>query len=172
MSEKMILVLGGAASGKSAFAENIIQHSGLDKVYIATARVWDDEMKAKVAQHVTMRGGGWTTIDAPLEPAAALRALPAGSAVLIDCATMWLTNHVMDETDIDAAQAQFLDGLRTARNMRVVVSNELGGGLVPDTAMGRRFRQLQGELNQRLAAQADTVVLVTAGLPSVLKGTL
>ena len=172
MSQKMILVIGGAASGKSAFAEKCINDSGLDRIYIATSRVWDDEIKSKVARHKISRGPGWRTVEAPLEPGDTLTGAASQSAVLLDCATMWLTNHMMDDTDLAAAEARLLAALDSSPALRVVVTNELGGGIVPADALSRRFRQAQGELNQKLAAQADVVVQVIAGLPNILKGTL
>lgn len=172
MSQKCILVIGGAASGKSSFAENIIRNSNLDPVYIATARIWDAEMKSKVAQHVTARGKGWRTVEAPLEPAEALATCGPDCAVLLDCATMWLTNHMMDETDLSSAEARLRAALSASPALRVIVTNEVGQGIVPADPLSRRFRQLQGELNQRLAADADVVVQMIAGLPNVLKGVL
>ncbi|MEM9581163.1 MAG: bifunctional adenosylcobinamide kinase/adenosylcobinamide-phosphate guanylyltransferase [Pseudomonadota bacterium] len=172
MSAKRVLVIGGAASGKSAFAENIIVQSGLARTYIATARIWDAEMNQKVAEHQKMRGAGWTTVEEPLDPAKPLATLNSEQAVLLDCATMWLTNHLMDDGDLAAAEDRLMDAFRCCRAYCVVVSNEVGGGIVPADALSRRFRQAQGRLNQRLATQADTVVQVVAGLPNVLKGSL
>lgn len=166
------LVLGGAASGKSAFAESLIIQSTTARVYLATARVWDSEMTDKVTAHKIQRGPGWTTIEAPMAVAEALHQVPAGAATLIDCATMWLTNQIMAEADLDAAQAALLAGLRAAPGPVVVVSNEVGQGIVPENPLARRFRNAQGKLNQALAAEADLVVAVMAGLPLVLKGEL
>lgn len=166
------LVLGGAASGKSAFAESLILKSSHARVYLATSRIWDSEMSAKVDAHKRQRGPDWTTIEAPLAVADALHQVPAGAATLIDCATMWLTNQMLAEADLAAAQAAFLDGLRAAPGPVVVVSNEVGQGIVPENALARRFRDAQGKLNQALAAEADLVVAVMAGLPLVLKGQL
>lgn len=172
MSQKMVLVIGGAASGKSAFAEKLIADSGLEPIYLATSRIWDDEIKVKIARHRQMRGAGWTTLDVPLEPSDALGAYGENAAVLLDCVTMWLTNHLMDENDLEAAQTRLLDGLAQCAALRVVVSNEVGGGIVPENALARTFRQAQGEVNQLLAARSDVVVQVVAGLPNVLKGVL
>lgn len=172
MSGKLTLVIGGAASGKSAFAENLVVKSGKSRIYIATARVLDDEMSTKVERHKKMRGAGWETFETPLAPTDVLSPRDDSEAVLLDCATMWLTNHLMDETDLIAAETSLIEGLRQCRADCVIVTNELGLGIVPADALSRRFRQAQGELNQRLAAQADTVVSIVAGLPNVLKGAL
>jgi adenosylcobinamide kinase/adenosylcobinamide-phosphate guanylyltransferase len=172
MSGKLTLVIGGAASGKSAFAEHLVVQSGLSQVYLATARVLDDEMGVKVERHKQMRGAGWQTLETPLSPEDELADLNANQAVLLDCATMWLMNHLMDETDMSAAESALIDGLCTCKADCVIVTNELGLGIVPADALSRRFRQKQGELNQRLAENADTVINVIAGLPQVLKGAL
>jgi adenosylcobinamide kinase/adenosylcobinamide-phosphate guanylyltransferase len=166
------LVLGGAASGKSAYAEALLDGAQGRRVYLATARVHDAEMRDKVDRHRRLRGGGWQTVEAPLEPGPALAAAPAGSAVLLDCATMWLSNHLLDETDLPAAEAALMDGLDACPGPVVVVSNEVGLSVVPENALARRFREAQGRLNQRLAARADLVVNIVAGLPQVLKGQL
>ncbi len=171
MSNSLVLVMGGAASGKSAFAENFIVHSGLPRHYIATSRIWDAEMEAKKNVHIAARGPNWITHEEPLDIGPAMEQIPPGEAVLIDCATMWLTNHVMEESDLAAAEAQLMSAL-SYDGLCVIVSNELGQGVVPADPLARRFRNLHGALNQRLAALSDCVVFVTAGLPQVLKGTL
>lgn len=172
MSGKLTLVIGGAASGKSAFAEKLVVQNGGSRIYIATARVLDDEMSLKVERHLKMRGSGWKTFEAPLSPEQALADCTHSNSVLLDCATMWLMNHLMDDTDLAVAEASLVKGLTECRADCVVVTNELGLGIVPADALSRRFRQAQGELNQRLAAQSDTVVNIVAGLPNVLKGSL
>ncbi|ARU02051.1 bifunctional adenosylcobinamide kinase/adenosylcobinamide-phosphate guanylyltransferase [Yoonia vestfoldensis] len=166
---KLTLVLGGAASGKSSYAEGLIAQSGLAKIYIATAQVFDDEMAAKVARHRDLRGSGWTTFEEPLDPGAILSQHKADSAVLVDCATLWLSNVMLADQDVPAASAIFVQALADCAAPVVVVSNEVGQGIVPDNALARRFRNAQGALNQALAAQADRVVAVMAGLPLVLK---
>lgn len=171
MLPSMTFVLGGAASGKSQTAESIIVNSRLTPVYMATARVWDDEMQSKVNLHRDRRGPEWTTINAPLDPAVPLGKAHAGQAILLDCATMWLTNVMLDELDVAAAQTQMLAALSTCAAPVVVVSNEVGQGIVPDNALARRFREAQGRLNIALAAQADCVLHVVAGLTHTLKGT-
>lgn len=129
-------------------------------------------MQTKVARHQQMRGDGWITVEEPLDIAAALTELTKADTILVDCATLWLTNQLLAEADLETASAEFVETLAAAPQRIVVVSNEVGHGIVPDNAMSRRFREAQGRLNQRLAARADLVVVVTAGLPMVLKGTL
>jgi adenosylcobinamide kinase/adenosylcobinamide-phosphate guanylyltransferase len=165
------LVLGGAAAGKSTFAEGLVQRSSISKTYIATARVLDAEINAKVQKHKAARGPNWTTIEAPIEVPAALANLTANDSVLIDCATMWLSNHLLDGSDLAAAQTGLLAALRACPAPIVIVSNEVGQGIVPINALARQFREAQGGLNAALAEAADLVVFVTAGLPQVLKGT-
>lgn len=176
MTEKAIsaltIVTGGAKSGKSRFAEGLVTATNRPRVYIATARVWDDEIRAKVAAHRNDRGPNWHTVDAPRDVAAALGQVPANAVVLLDCATMWLTNCMLDEADLEAETAALLAALSACAAPVVVVTNELGWSIVPDNALARRFQNAQGRLNQQLAARAGRVVAVISGLPLVLKGTL
>lgn len=166
------LVIGGARSGKSALAERLVTATGRPRRYIATAEAWDDEMRARIAQHRADRGTGWTTAEAPLDLCAALAAAAPDEVVLIDCATLWLTNHLLAEHDLDAEAASLLAALAACPAPVVMVSNEVGWSIVPENALARRFRDAQGRLNQRLATQAGLVVAVMAGLPMVLKGQL
>lgn len=163
-------ILGGAASGKSAFAEDFVEKSGLNPVYLATAQAFDAEMHKKIADHQARRGDHWTTLETPFDPAKELLARSGGEIVLLDCLTLWLTNLLLDDRDIDAA----VDGLCAALNRApcpvVIVSNEVGQGIVPENALSRQFRGVQGAANQRVAALADRAALVVAGLPVVLKG--
>lgn len=170
MLPALTFVLGGAASGKSQVAEKVLLSSALRPVYLATARIWDKEMQSKVDLHRARRDITWTTVNAPTRIDPPLRAATADQAVLLDCATMWLSNVMLDELDLDQAQADLLAALDTCAAPVVVVSNEVGQGIVPDNALSRRFREAQGRLNIALAAQADTVLHVVAGLPQVLKG--
>lgn len=172
MCAHLSLVIGGASSGKSGIAEKLILSSGLPKVYLATAQAFDDEMTAKIARHRTDRGAGWVTIDAPLATGAALLRIEAGQIVLLDCATMWLSNHLLTGSNLAREQAALLDALARCAAPVVVVSNEVGQGIVPDNALARRFREAQGALNRALAAQAGQVIGVMAGLPFALKGAL
>ncbi|QFT58645.1 Bifunctional adenosylcobalamin biosynthesis protein CobP [Sulfitobacter sp. THAF37] len=172
MLTQTALVLGGAASGKSGWAEAMLEKGGRPMVYLATSRVFDDEVAQKVAIHRKRRDARWRTVDAPLDLGPALADVTAQDHVLIDCATMWLTNHMMDGNDIAAAQDALLAALRTCAAPWVIVSNEVGHGIVPDNALARRFREAQGRLNILLAQEAALVVQVTAGLPLALKGQL
>lgn len=163
-------VIGGAASGKSAFAEQVIVETGRPKVYLATAQVYDTEMREKVAAHRDARGPDWETIEEPIAIADVIAARTSEQILLIDCLTLWLTNLILNEHDVDAAFSDFLVAIADAPCPVVIVSNEVGQGIVPDNALSRRFRAAQGQLNQRVAAQADRVVTVIAGLPMTLKG--
>lgn len=168
----LTLVVGGARSGKSAFAEGLVTGSGRPRRYIATAEAWDDEMRARIARHRADRGADWTTVEAPLDLTAALSDARAEEVVLVDCATLWLTNHLLADHDLTAEGTALLAALAACPAPVVIVSNETGWGIVPDNALARRFRDEQGRLNQRLAAQAALVVTVIAGLPLALKGTI
>ncbi len=168
----LTLVVGGARSGKSAFAERLILGSARPRRYIATAEAWDDEMRDRIARHRKDRGTGWTTVEAPLDLAGALSGASDAEAVLVDCATLWLTNHLLADHDLSAESAGLLAALAACPAPVVIVSNETGWGIVPENALARRFRDEQGRLNQRLAARAGLVVTVIAGLPMVLKGAL
>lgn len=172
MLPSLTLVLGGAASGKSAFAERLATSCGLGLIYLATAEVHDDEMKEKVIKHKEMRGNGWTTIEAPLDVGPALAGASIDSIVLLDCATMWLSNHLLAEHDLKEAETDLIAALHQTQARVIVVSNEVGMSVVPENRLARQFRNAQGALNQRLAAEADLVVNVVAGLPQVLKGDL
>lgn len=168
----LTLVTGGARSGKSRLAEDLARRSALPRRYIATAQAWDDEMAARIDLHRQDRGPGWQTVEAPLDLAGALVAGAKGSVTLVDCLTLWLTNHMLAGHDL-AAQAEALTGaLAKAPGPVILVTNEVGWGIVPENALARAFRDEQGRLNQRIAAQADLVVAVISGLPLVLKGTM
>ena len=166
------LVVGGARSGKSRLAEGLVTGSGLPRHYIATAEAWDDEMRARIAQHQADRGPDWTTWAVPRDVAAVLAQIPAEHVVLLDCATLWLTNELLADADIAARTLALLDALAACASPVVVVSNEVGWGIVPENALARAFRDHQGRLNQQIAAQAGLVVGVMAGLPMVLKGVM
>ena len=166
------LILGGARSGKSAFAEALTTSANRPRAYIATSQAFDAEMEAKIAKHRQDRGPDWQTIEAPLDMEAALGEVAANSIVLVDCLTLWLSNQMHAKVDIDTEITKLLTTLSTSPNPVICVSNEVGMGLVPDTPLGRQFRDLQGHLNQKVAEQADLAVFVAAGLPLTLKGTL
>ena len=170
------LVLGGARSGKSAFAERLVADSGLVPIYLATATADDDEMKARIAHHRAQRGQsgqsgqGWTTIEEPLALVDALtREATHGRAVLVDCLTLWLSNLMLAGRDPEIEARRLTRFLGVARYPVVFVSNEVGLGLVPETPLGRRFRDAQGRLNQIMAAAVPDVVFIAAGLPLWLK---
>ena len=164
------LVLGGARSGKSAFAEKMIGDSGLTRVYLATATADDDEMRNRIVHHRTQRGDGWITVEEPLALVDALtREATHGRAVLVDCLTLWLSNLMFAERDPDVEARRLTRFLGVAKYPVVLVSNEVGLGLVPETPLGRNFRDAQGRLNQIVAANVPNVVFIAAGLPLWLK---
>ena len=165
----LTLVLGGARSGKSRHAEALARESGLARRYIATAEAGDAEMADRIARHKADRGGGWTLVEAPLALCGALGQAVAGEVVLVDCATLWLTNHLLAGHDLQAETAGLLAALATCAAPVIVVSNEVGWSVVPDNPLARAFADAQGRLNQALAAQATRVTLVVAGLPMALK---
>ena len=169
---RLVFVLGGAASGKSEFAEKLTRASDLTPIYVATGRVWDDEQKKRVGIHQSRRDAAWQTVEAPVELAAVVAAGQPNQALLVDCATMWLTNLRMDDLPIPPALETLLEALAKSAAPIVIVSNEVGQGIVPENAMARAFREHQGRCNIALADQADVVVHVVAGLPMLLKGEL
>ena len=164
----MTLVLGGARSGKSHYAEELIARHSAPWIYIATAQAFDDEMRVRIAEHQARRNGDWRTIEAPTDLADAI-ARAATQPVLIDCLTLWLTNLMLGHHDIPAATSSLEAALGERRGPTVLVSNEVGLGLVPETPLGRSFRDEAGRLNQRMAARADHVLFMIAGLPMTLK---
>lgn len=165
------LVLGGARSGKSRHAEGLVTARPQPWIYVATAQAWDDEMRARIARHRDDRGPGWTTVEEPLDlPGVIRRHAVPGATLLVDCLTLWLSNLMGAERDVDAAGAELLAALDAAQGAVVLVSNEVGLGIVPDNALARAFRDHAGRLHQRVAAKADKVVFVVAGLPMTVKG--
>jgi adenosylcobinamide kinase/adenosylcobinamide-phosphate guanylyltransferase len=165
------LVLGGARSGKSRYAESLVTARPQPWVYIATAEARDDEMVARIAAHQARRAEGWQTIEAPHELPEALRTAPQSAAVLVDCLTLWLSNVMHAKFDIDDITLKLEEALHARTGLTVLVSNEVGLGIVPDNALARSFRDAQGLLNQRLGAIASRVVFMVAGLPLTVKGT-
>ncbi|MER9415317.1 bifunctional adenosylcobinamide kinase/adenosylcobinamide-phosphate guanylyltransferase [Mesorhizobium sp. M0306] len=165
----LTLIIGGARPGKSAHAERLVSACPAPWSYLATAQAYDEEMRERIALHRSRRGAGWTTIDAPLDLAGAIEALPDGQPVLIDCLTLWLTNHMLAEHDVEAECRRLADVLSRPRGPWFVVSNEVGQGIVPDNALARRFRDAAGRLNQDVASVADIVLLMVAGLPLRVK---
>ncbi|HUC48484.1 MAG TPA: bifunctional adenosylcobinamide kinase/adenosylcobinamide-phosphate guanylyltransferase [Xanthobacteraceae bacterium] len=168
---KLTLVLGGARSGKSRYAESVIAALTPPWTYVATAEAGDAEMAERIAAHRSRRGSNWHTVEAPRDLAAALKACD-GRPVLVDCLTLWLSNLVLADADLEAETTLLEQAVAAATAPVVLVANEVGSGIVPEYPLGRRFRDLQGILNQRIAARADRVVLVVAGIPLAVKGTL
>ena len=162
------LVLGGARSGKTRFALAAAERTAANLVMIATAQALDAEMADRIARHRAERDARWRTVEAPLDLPEALRALHPGECAVVDCLTLWLSNLMHAERDVEAAGSDLVDALGGAPDV-ILVSNEVGWGVVPDNALARRFRDEAGRLHQRLAARADRVVLVVAGLPLTLK---
>jgi adenosylcobinamide kinase / adenosylcobinamide-phosphate guanylyltransferase len=164
----MTLVLGGARSGKSDHAERLLTRHPAPWVYVATAQPLDDEMRGRIAEHQARRGEGWRTIEVPIALADVLDG-EAARPVLIDCLTLWLTNLTLGDHDIASATADLEAALTRRSEPTVLVSNEVGLGIVPQTSLGRSFRDDAGRLNRRIAAQAGHVVFMIAGLPMTLK---
>ncbi|MGG7519738.1 bifunctional adenosylcobinamide kinase/adenosylcobinamide-phosphate guanylyltransferase [Allorhizobium undicola] len=171
-NSKRVFVLGGARSGKSRFAEQICIETGAERHYIATGRAWDDEMRARIASHREERGPLWTTHEEPLALAETLHRLDApGRVVLVDCLTLWITNLMMEESlGIEAESAALAELLPQLTASVILVSNEVGLGIVPENRMARAFRDHAGRLHQMIAASADEVFFVAAGLSLKMKG--
>ncbi|MBB5720489.1 adenosylcobinamide kinase/adenosylcobinamide-phosphate guanylyltransferase [Loktanella ponticola] len=170
MRKTLYFVTGGAASGKSTFAETLARGTEKPKIYVATMQPYDDEMRAKLTKHQSDRGDDWTTIEAPIDVVTILKKAQPTDVILLDCVTLWLTNVLLADHDVEAACGELVNALVTCRCDVVVVSNEVGMGIVPDNALSRKFRNMQGKINQMIAARADTVITVISGLPLVLKG--
>ena len=170
MTLTTLLVLGGARSGKSRYAEARIRGTPLAPVYIATAQPLDDEMADRIARHRRDRGDGWRTVEAPLDlPAAIAAESGTGAAVLVDCLTLWATNLILADRDVDDAKESLVSAIRAHSGALVLVSNEVGLGIVPENALSRRFRDVAGRMNQAVAAVVDEVQFIAAGLPLKLK---
>lgn len=171
---RITLLLGGARSGKSRLAEQLaekrVDRFGGRLIYIATAEAWDDEMKARIAEHRSRRGDRWHSVEVPVAVVEVLRALPADTgAVLIDCLTLWLSNLMHAGREIGTETAGLLTALNNVAFPVLLVSNEVGLGIVPENKLARDFRDAQGRLNQAVAAAADHAIFMAAGLPLVLK---
>ncbi len=167
---RSLLVLGGARSGKSRYAQRLAEGSGARPVLIATAQAHDAEMKARIARHAAERGPGWAVVEEPVALAAALdREARRGRIIVVDCATLWLSNLLLREADLAAATDELAQSVARLMGPAIFVSNEVGAGVVPENALARAFRDAQGALNQALAKACDAVVLVSAGLALQLK---
>ncbi len=170
--EKMsvVLVLGGARSGKSRFAEGLAHQPAH---YVATAQAFDDEMRERIEAHKVQRGSQWTTHEEPIDLVGVLKKIDvSGNFILVDCLTLWLSNLLLADADCNAAIQKLVAHLENAKARIVIVSNEVGLGIVPDNKLARRFRDVQGIGNQRVAEVAMNVVFMAAGLPLILKGPL
>lgn len=172
---EVVLVLGGTRSGKSGWAQRYVETNYRKPFFLATAEAGDLEMQERITRHQLERGPGWGLIEEPREIAAVLTASEIrrqADVVLVDCLTMWLTNILLVDrgTDIEKRFGELFAVLREPPCPLVLVSNEVGMGIVPDSELGRRFRDLAGRLNQQVAALSDQVIFVAAGLPLVLKG--
>jgi adenosylcobinamide kinase/adenosylcobinamide-phosphate guanylyltransferase len=167
---RITLVLGGARSGKSHYAEGLARRHEGQPTYIATAEITDDEMRERIARHRETRGNRWRTIEAPLDLVAALQGADGpGAFILIECLTVWINNLIHHGKDVAGEIEHFRTSLAGCEGHVVIVSNEVGLGIVPDNALARRFRDEAGRANQAIADAADAVVFIAAGLPMMLK---
>lgn len=166
---KLTLILGGASSGKSAYAERLVLASEKQPVYLATAQVLDEEMTRKISKHRLRRGPEWVLVEAPIHLSPVLAKANTKQIILLDCLTLWLSNLMEAGQDVEAATTILLTAIENSSAEVIAVSNEIGLGLVPSSALGRKFRDAQGLLNQRFAAAAHNVSFIAAGLPLHLK---
>ncbi|WP_342248853.1 bifunctional adenosylcobinamide kinase/adenosylcobinamide-phosphate guanylyltransferase [Sphingomonas sp. OTU376] len=165
-----LFVLGGARSGKSRYAQQRAEALAGRHVFIATAEAWDEEMADRIARHRADRDARWQTVDAPRDLVAALDAASGTSAVvLVDCLTLWASNLLLSDADMDAATVALAEAIARFDGALILVANEVGLGIVPDNALARRFRDAAGRINQAVAAIAGEVMLVVAGLPMRVK---
>jgi adenosylcobinamide kinase / adenosylcobinamide-phosphate guanylyltransferase len=167
--ENLTLVLGGARSGKSDYALKLAMLAPSPWVFVATAEALDAEMQERIKRHKEMRGEGWVTIEAPIDLAGAMEQAPVDSVMVIDCFTLWLSNLMLGECNIDHEVGRFGEALRARSAATIAVANEVGLGIIPETPLGRAFRDQAGTLNQHLAAIAGKVILIVAGLPLTIK---
>lgn len=170
MKADITLVLGGARSGKSAFAEKLVQDRNLNQIYIATAEVLDDEMHLRVEHHKESRGQGWLTVEEPIDIASVInKHSSAENVILVDCLTLWLSNIMAQELSLKTMFKNLVTALENAKGSVILVSNEVGLGIVPSNALAREFRDEAGRLNQMIAQAANNVYFTAAGLPMQLK---
>lgn len=165
-----LLVLGGARSGKSRFAQGRAEILTGELVYLATAQAFDDEMRERIALHRVDRGPRWSTVEAPLELTEAITSYSTPeTVVLVDCLTLWASNLLLAERDTAAATEGLVHAVLSARGPVILVANEVGLGIVPDNALARRFRDVAGKINQEVARAVDSAIFIAAGLPISLK---
>lgn len=175
MGKQLVLILGGARSGKSSFAQTLAQQRGGDNVlFIATAQVGDEEMRVRIAQHRTARPATWRTLEVPREIARTLATTPVAPVVILDCVTLWVSNVLLaDENRAIETMTREVEDLlawyHTSTSELIIVSNEVGMGIVPDNSLARAYRDLLGTVNRKLAEAADEVFLLVAGLPVEIK---
>lgn len=165
----LAFVLGGARSGKSAFAEGLVTAEPGPWTYVATAQAFDEEMRRRIAAHRERRGGDWRTAEAPQALARAVREAPFERPLLVDCLTLWLSNRLLAGADMRADREELLAALAERSAATVLVSSEVGLSIVPENALARRFRDAAGELHQAVAQRAARVYLVVAGCPVAVK---
>jgi adenosylcobinamide kinase / adenosylcobinamide-phosphate guanylyltransferase len=167
---RSVLVLGGARSGKSAYAQNLAEAAAPERLYLASAEAGDAEMADRIARHKETRGERWTTREEPLDLVEALAAeARPGRIVLVDCLTLWLANLMVSGRPVESEVARLAAAIGALGGPAILVSNEVGLALVPDTRLGRDFRDLQGRANTSMARACDAVVFLAAGLPTLLK---
>ncbi|WP_309646165.1 bifunctional adenosylcobinamide kinase/adenosylcobinamide-phosphate guanylyltransferase [Phenylobacterium sp.] len=167
----LTFVLGGARSGKTSYALTQAGNQPAQRrVMVATAEALDAEMADRIARHRAERGADWVTVEAPRDLVGAVGDLAAGDVAVVDCLTLWLTNVMLDGVEPGPAVAALADAMGASPAELFVISNEVGQGIVPDNALARRFRDEAGWMHQAVAAAAERVVMVVAGLPVVLKG--
>lgn len=167
---KSQLILGGARSGKSSFAQRQAENLPGELIYVATAQALDAEMAERITRHQAERGARWLTVEAPLDLLKVIESKSRlGNVLLVDCLTLWASNLMFAENDVAQAINGLTSALAKASGKIVLVSNEVGLGIVPDNALARRFRDVAGDVNQAVAKSVDSVVFVAAGLPMVLK---
>jgi adenosylcobinamide kinase/adenosylcobinamide-phosphate guanylyltransferase len=167
---RSLLVLGGARSGKSAYAHRLAEMFASERLYLAAAEARDEEMAARIVRHRADRGQGWTTLEEPLKVAEALRAeAHPGRVVVVDCLTLWLSNVMLAGRDPGQAVAGLIRAIGGLSGPAILISNEVGLGIVPEHRLGREFRDWQGRTNREVAEACDAAVFIAAGLPLQLK---
>lgn len=167
------LILGGARSGKSLYAENLAGKAGKKKIYLATAAIYDDEMQERIDKHRARRDGSWQTIEEPIEIAKIINPPTTNNqqptVILVDCLTLWLSNLLHLKMDVTQQIELLTKALKTTKSEVILVSSEVGMGIVPENQLARQFRDHAGIMNQHIAEEADKVVLIVAGIPMIIK---